>query len=560
LTRAPANQAQSGAPTQDPMTAIRNTHERPERRSSTPANWAAVLPILLLIGLVQASVLLPGTLSRPLFFWISTGLLLILPLFFWKHDPRSILPPALIYIASACCLSIAASGKSELGFLLFLPIVGVALFGSRVQSGIAIFAVLIGSIVITLVADVSITEMARRTGLCFGISLVISVAIITLREPLVRSRKRAKVLLKDAQAINDMARRLAMLTEPASIKRTAAELAATVGSPPGSTWRRGVFMRVDHGQAFVDSQFDQFDANELAIDVGWPSANDPLVEQALRSGAVASGPVWHPEIGSETEPAPQDHGITHATWVPIALDGQVQGLLGVASQREPVPETSVDQLVGLGHLVELALSNWAAHEELKEVATREDRRRIARELHDGLAQELAFISSKTTSSTLAGGKPEAIQQLADAADRALDEARRAVVSLSEKAESLQVSISQTVEDLAVRHGMNARLEISEEIVLSGEITENLLRIVREAITNAARHSHASTVTVGLAQDSEGIRLLVSDDGEGFDTNGRPDPKRFGLTFMEERCASIGGTLAVTSRPGIGTCVEVRLPT
>jgi signal transduction histidine kinase len=150
--------------------------------------------------------------------------------------------------------------------------------------------------------------------------------------------------------------------------------------------------------------------------------------------------------------------------------------------------------------------------------------------------------------------------LADAADRALDEARRAVVSLSEKAESLQVSISQTVEDLAVRHGMNARLEISEEIVLSGEITENLLRIVREAITNAARHSHASTVTVGLAQDSEGIRLLLSDDGEGFDTNGRPDPKRFGLTFMEERCASIGGTLAVTSRPGIGTCVEVRLPT
>jgi signal transduction histidine kinase len=487
-------------------------------------------------------------------------LLLTLPLFFWNRDPRSILPPALIYVASACCLNIAASDKSELGFLLFLPIVGVALFGSRFQSGVAVFAVLIGSIVITLVADVSITEMVRRVGLYFGISLVISVSIITLREPLVRSRKRAKLLLKDAQAINDMARRLAVLTEPASIKRTAAELAATVGSPPGSTWRRGVFLRIDHGQAFVDSQFDQFDANELAIDVGWPSANDPLVEQALRSGAVASGPVWHPEIGSETEPAPQDHGITHATWVPIALDGQVQGLLGVASQREPVPETSVDQLVGLGHLVELALSNWAAHEELEEVATREDRRRIARELHDGLAQELAFISSKTTSSTLAGGTPEAVQQLADAADRALDEARRAVVILSEKPETLHVSISRTVEDLAVRHGMNARLDISEEIALSGEITENLLRIVREAITNAARHGHASTVTVRLAQDSEGIHLVVTDDGQGFDANGRPDPKRFGLTFMEERCASIGGTLDVTSRPEIGTCVEVRLPT
>jgi signal transduction histidine kinase len=542
------------------MTAVRGTDAHPERPSPKPANWAAVLPILLLIGLVQASVLLPGTLSRPLFFWISTGLLLTLPLFFWNRDPRSILPPVLIYIASACCLNIAASGNSELGLLLFLPVVGVALFGSRFQSGVAVFAVLIGSITITLVADVSITEMVRRVGLYFGISLAISVSIIALREPLVRSRKRAKLLLKDAQAINDMARRLAVLTEPASIKRTAAELAATVGSPPGSTWRRGVFLRIDHGQAFVDSQFDQFDGTGPAIDIGWPSPHDPLVEQALRSGAVASGPVLNPVGGSEMESARQDAGFTYATWVPIVPEGQVQGMLGVASQREPVPDTSVDQLVSLGHFVELALSNWAAHEQLEEVATREDRRRIARELHDGLAQELAFISSKTTSSTLAGGTPEAIQQLADAADRALDEARRAVVILSEKPESLQVSISQTVEDLAVRHGMNARLDISEEIVLSGEITENILRIVREAITNAARHSHASTVTVRLAQDSQGIHMLVTDDGQGFDTNGRPEPKGFGLTFMEERCASIGGTLDVTSRPGIGTCVELKLPT
>ncbi len=542
------------------MTAIRDTGARPGRPSSQPTNWAAVLPILVLIGFVQASVLLPGTLSRPLFFWISTGLLLTLPLFFWNRDPRSILPPALIYIASATCLSLAASENSELGLLLFLPIVGVALFGSRFQSGVAVFAVLIGSILITLVADVSITEMARRVGLYFGISLVISIAIITLREPLLRSRKRAKLLLKDAQAINDMARRLAVLTEPASIKRTAAELAATVGSPPGSTWRRGVFLSIDHGQAIVDSQFDQFDGTGPAIDVGWPSPHDPLVERALRTGAVASGPVLNPGGASEMQPASKDHGITHATWIPIAPEGEVQGMLGVATQREPVPDTSVDQLVGLGHLVELALSNWAAHEKLEEVATREDRRRIARELHDGLAQELAFISSKTTSSTLAGGTPEAIQQLADAADRALDEARRAVVILSEKPESLHVSVSQTVEDLAARHGMEARLEFSEEIVLSGEITEHLLRIIREAITNAARHGHASTVTVRLAQDCEGTHLLVTDDGQGFDASGRPKPKGFGLTFMEERCASIGGTLDVRSRPGIGTCVEVRLPT
>ncbi len=563
MAREPADQTQSGVPPADQLRAIRDSGTHPERSSSQAAGWVGVLPILVLIGVVQASVLLPGTLGRPPFFWISTGLLLTLPLFFWNRLPRSILAPALIYMASACCLNIAAHGSpglSGLGLLLFLPIVGVALFGSRLQSGVAVVAVLVASIVTNLVDAVSATTMARSAGLYFGVSLVISMAIITLREPLVRSRKRAKLLLKDAQAINDMARRLALLTEPASIKRTAAELAATVGSPPGSSWRRGAFLRIDDGRASVDSQFDQFDATGSEIDVGWPSPSDPLVEQALRSGAVVSGPVSKPMGVSEARASVQDQDIAFATWVPIAPDGHVQGLLGVASQREPVPETSVDQLVGLGHLVELALSNWAAHERLEEVATREDRRRIARELHDGLAQELAFIASKTTASTLGEGAADSIRQLSDAADRALDEARRAVVILSEEPEALHVSIGQTVEDLALRHGMTARLDVSETIALSGDVTENLLRIVREAITNAARHGHGSTVIVSLTQDSEGIHLLVADDGQGFDDNGRHETNGFGLTFMEERCALIGGTLNVSSRPGMGTRVEVRLPT
>ena len=356
-----------------------------------------------------------------------------------------------------------------------------------------------------------------------------------------------------------MARRLAALTEPASIKRTAAELAATVGSPPGSTWRRGAYLGIEDGQVSVDSQFDQFDDAEAATEVGWPSPHDPLVKQAIQSGTVASGPIAESADRSQSESVLGARDVPHATWVPIAPDGKLIGVLGVASRREPVPGTSVDQLVGLGHLVELALSNWSAHEKLEEVATREDRRRIARELHDGLAQELAFIASKTAPSSLAAGTPEAIQQLADAADRALDEARRAIVILSEVPEALYVSITQTVEDLAARHGMTARLDVSEDIVLAGEATENLLRIVREAITNAARHGHASTVSVTLTQEGEAVHLLVTDDGDGFANSRRRQTGGFGLTFMEERCALIGGTFDVSSRPGTGTCVEVRLP-
>ena len=88
-------------------------------------------------------------------------------------------------------------------------------------------------------------------------------------------------------------------------------------------------------------------------------------------------------------------GVTHGAWVPVCPDGSLHGVLGIATRGAPIPKECIDRCVALGHFLELALSNWAAHEKLKEQATIEERRRIARELHDGLAHELAFIASKT---------------------------------------------------------------------------------------------------------------------------------------------------------------------
>ena len=519
------------------------------------------VPILLLLGAVQVSVFLPGNLARPVWFWISTGLLLTLPPLFAKTYPRSILAPALIYTASACALVIAAGVNSGVGLMLFLPVVGVAVLGSRIQCVLVIAAVFVGSIAISLMSDLSIASTVRRAVLYVGISVVISMAIIRLRESLIRSRERAKLLLKDAQAVNDMARSLAQLTEPASITRTAAELAAAVGSPPGSSWRRGAFLGIDGGHITVDSQFDQFDDLEVpgaATDVDWPSPDDPLILRAVETGSVTSGSLVSAGAPDVHGAGPRDEGI-FATWVPIAPDARIQGLLGVATRGMPMPRTSVDQLVSLGHLVELALSNWSAHKELEETTTREERRRIARELHDGLAQELAFIASKTKPTTPSQNSLETFRQLADAADRALDEARRAIVVLSEVPEELNDAITQTVEDLAARHGVTARLNLSGGIVLAGEAKENLLRIIREAITNASRHGHASTVTLRLVRDGDVLNLVVADDGQGFDVESRDTVSGFGLTFMEERCSLIGGSLKVSSGPGTGTRVEVRLP-
>ena len=526
-----------------------------------PASWAEAIPLLALLALVQLSVPLFGSLEYPALFWVSTGLLLALPVVFWDRYPRAIFSAALIYLGSACCLNIAATGNENagLGVLLFLPVVGVAVAGTRRHTGMTVAAVAVAAMVISLFDHVSTAVVVRRTVLYFGISVVISIAIITLREPLLRSRERAKLLLKDAQAMNDMARRLAELTEPASIKCIGAELAATVGSPPGSA--RGA--EVPSSGSMTDGSpwttIDQFGDSESSIDVGWPSPEDQLVLEAIRSRAVVSGIISEPAVASENETPPSKQHVIYTTWVPIAPNGSLQGLLGVGVSDSPCLRPASSNWSASDTSWNSALSNWSAHERLEEAATREDRRRIARELHDGLAQELAFITSKTMSSSLARGSPEVLQQLADAADRALDEARRAIIVLSDVPETLHVSVTQTVEDLAARHGMTARLQVSEDVVLGGDVTENLLRIIREAITNAARHGHASTVTIELAQKGNVLHLQVTDDGRGFDDHQPRQTGGFGLTFMEERCALMGGSLELRSEPGAGTRVEVRLP-
>jgi signal transduction histidine kinase len=87
----------------------------------------------------------------------------------------------------------------------------------------------------------------------------------------------------------------------------------------------------------------------------------------------------------------------------------------------------------------------------------------------------------------------------------------------------------------------------------------LFRIVQEALANAARHSRARRVDVTLARAGEELEITVADDGDGFDAASSPDPGSFGLMGMGERARLAGGSLEVTSRPGEGTTVRVRLP-
>lgn len=197
---------------------------------------------------------------------------------------------------------------------------------------------------------------------------------------------------------------------------------------------------------------------------------------------------------------------------------------------------------------------------LADMAVLEERRRIARELHDGLAQELAFIASQTT--LLVRRNPESQRHLLlrGAAERALDESRRAIAALTQPIdEPLHVALAQTAEEVGGRLGARVHLELSDHVRVNSEARESLLRITREAVTNAVRHGQASSVTVSLA-NHDGVTLEIADTGRGFDPEDLEHLSgRLGMKSMQERAQAMGAHLEVTSRPYRGTVVRVRLP-
>ena len=187
----------------------------------------------------------------------------------------------------------------------------------------------------------------------------------------------------------------------------------------------------------------------------------------------------------------------------------------------------------------------------------EERRRIARELHDGVAQELAFIGRRARRLASRTGADEA-RQIAAAADRALGDSRRAIATLTRPLDQqLSEVLTEAIGEVAARHPVRLDLALAHGVQVGGDTREALVRIACEAVSNAARHGQARLVRVEL-QNGRHVRFRVVDDGVGFDPS-IPRPGHFGLVSMRERAQAVGGSFRVRSAPGAGTEVEVVLP-
>ncbi|MGY1742470.1 MULTISPECIES: sensor histidine kinase [unclassified Blastococcus] len=193
-------------------------------------------------------------------------------------------------------------------------------------------------------------------------------------------------------------------------------------------------------------------------------------------------------------------------------------------------------------------------------AVLEDRRRMARELHDGLSQELAYIAAQSKRLTAEPGDPATAERVDAAATRAQFEARRALRAMTRPHDMpFPAALQQALDDLAQRYDVEVVTDLDTGARLSATEGETLLRIIGEAVRNAVRHGQAQRIDVRLT--SEPLSLSVTDDGQGFAV-GDPHGTRaggFGLTSMRERAAQLGAELRITSAPGQGTRVQLRWP-
>lgn len=259
--------------------------------------------------------------------------------------------------------------------------------------------------------------------------------------------------------------------------------------------------------------------------------------------------------------------------VPVACEGPYRGNLYLSEKLDETrfEQEDEDTLVRFAAQAAVAIDNAYLHRQVRELGAAEERLRIAHEMHDGLAQVLAYVNTKAqvVREHLRRGRGQAAEEhlgeLADAARSCYADVRGQILELRSANAlvdgTLAEAITEFVRAWEGQAGVRTELEVSPEVSLRPEAELQALRILQEALTNVRKHADASRVTVRLLKEVDRVRLVILDDGVGLAAaRGTETPRpRFGLATMRERAESVGGQLEITSSPGEGTRIEVEIP-
>ncbi len=250
--------------------------------------------------------------------------------------------------------------------------------------------------------------------------------------------------------------------------------------------------------------------------------------------------------------------------VPIRVHGEVYGNLYLTNKRsgDAFSEDDEELVAAIAMAAGIAIENARLHGLVRDRALTEDRDRIARDLHDSVIQRLFAIGLSLQGTARLVERPEAVMRIGEAIDKIDDtirELRKAIfdIELTISKEGLHPKVLDLVHELRPVLGIHPQVSLSGPVdtVVSGLMAEEVLAVLREALTNVGKHAHASQVVITIAAGEE-LRLVVADDGQGMSAAGAAG---LGLRNMRQRAERLGGSVELgTSREG-GTRLTWHVP-
>jgi PAS domain S-box-containing protein len=297
---------------------------------------------------------------------------------------------------------------------------------------------------------------------------------------------------------------------------------------------------------------------------------DPGLRELLFSGApVACEDMENdPYTSSELREYFKSGGTKKFLRIPTLVGGRVKGFIGIRhGGRAPYRPEEIELAQALAHQAMLAIQLNEFAEQSRQAAVLEERNRLARDIHDTLAQGFTgvIVQLEALEDAIACCRRkeanEHLRRASELARESLNEARRSVRALRPQAlqrgnfwEALKGIVKNTTAGTALHTTFNLRGKLRN---LPQYWQENLMHIGQEALTNALKYAHPRNFETRLVFNTKELRLELCDDGDGFKVKAQHDG--FGLAGMRERVEQMGGNLTISSASGKGTKIAVRLP-
>ena len=258
----------------------------------------------------------------------------------------------------------------------------------------------------------------------------------------------------------------------------------------------------------------------------------------------------------------QEMGFGASVGVPISVEGRLWGVLAVASAREPLPDGTEARLARFTELVATAVANAQAQAEVTASRARivaaadETRRRIERDLHDGVQQRL--VIQALMPSGIRDRVPADVRADVDEVRDELAATRRELRDLCQgvhPAILIEAGLGAAIRALARRSPLPVRVQMRGDGTLPYRCEVTAYYVAAEAFTNAAKHAKASAVDILIERAGGTLTVQVRDDGAG----GADDSGGSGLTGLRDRVEAMGGSMTLDSPAGAGTVLTVLLP-